>query len=104
MATLSVEAIILKFSGMAVMVSPWLIHTCECSRTFLNSGFSLVESGKVRTSVFTCAGRFYFSTVRIRHELCTIADTQNRILSANVTQIDFKGAFIIKQRRGFPKG
>ena len=27
MATLSVEAIILKFSGMAVMVSPWLIHS-----------------------------------------------------------------------------
>ena len=51
----------------------------------------------MRTSVFTCAGRFYFSTVRIRHELCTIADTQNRILSANVTQIDFKGAFIINR-------
>jgi len=44
----------------------------------------VVESSQVCTSVFAGVGRLYLSSVGVRHELCTIADTQDRIFSADV--------------------
>ena len=59
----------------------------------------LAKRSQMCTAIFTCTGRFYFSIVSIRHKLCTIADTQNRIFTTNLTQVYFEGIFIINRKR-----
>ncbi len=59
----------------------------------------LAERSQMRTPIFACTSRFYLSIVGIRHKLCTIADTQNRIFATNLTQIYLEGIFIINRKR-----
>ena len=63
----------------------------------------VVELGQMCTSVFTCVGRFNFTSVGIRHKLCAVADTQDRIFAANIGQINFEGLFIVYRERASGK-
>ena len=57
------------------------------------------ERSQMSTSIFTCTRRFHFSTIGIRQILRTITDTQYRIFTTNLTQIDFKRIFIVNRKR-----
>ena len=57
----------------------------------------VVELGQMSTSVFTCTCRFYVSAVCVSHELCAVADTQNRIFTADSAQVYLESLFIVNR-------
>ncbi len=59
----------------------------------------LVDLGEIGTAILARVGRLHFATVGIGHKLCAVADSQQRIVTADTVELNPEGFLVVDRER-----